>query len=117
MLVKFAHLEADPSLKQAVEQAFWGLVHKTDGCWFWCGELDRYGYGKFEHTLHKRMTMVILAHRLAYFLQHQKDPGELLVCHTCDNKRCVRGDHFFLGTHLDNMKDYSKKYQARKAEK
>lgn len=27
------------------------------------------------------------------------------VCHHCDNKGCVRPDHFFLGTNADNARD------------
>jgi DNA invertase Pin-like site-specific DNA recombinase len=33
----------------------------------------------------------------------------MLVCHRCDNPKCVRPDHLFLGTHSDNAKDCASK--------
>lgn len=34
-------------------------------------------------------------------------PPSGLVLHKCGNKRCVRPDHLYEGTHLDNMADLS----------
>jgi len=50
-----------------------------------------------------------LAHRVAYFLATGVDPGELEVCHTCDNPPCCNIKHLFLGTQLDNMQDCAQK--------
>jgi hypothetical protein len=36
-------------------------------------------------------------------------PPSIFVCHTCDNPRCIRDSHHFLGTHIDNMRDMTKK--------
>lgn len=36
-------------------------------------------------------------------------PEGLFVCHHCDNKRCIRLDHLFLGTQKDNAQDASRK--------
>jgi len=35
--------------------------------------------------------------------------GGMLVCHHCDNKRCINPDHLFVGTAKDNTVDMIKK--------
>jgi predicted DNA-binding transcriptional regulator AlpA len=49
------------------------------------------------------------AHRVAYELTYGPIPEGLDVLHNCDTRPCVRPDHLFLGTQLDNMKDMHRK--------
>lgn len=88
---------------------FWSKVDKGDGsgCWNWTGTLNHKGYGRFAIGQKEPF-----AHRISYRL-HIGEPGDLFVCHHCDNPRCVRPDHFFLGTNLDNLLDSIAKGRRR----
>lgn len=87
-------------------ERFWAKVntngptmpHMESPCWVWVGRLH-HGYGSIDWGGRDR-----IAHRHLWAYLHG-DPGDLVVCHRCDNAPCVRPDHMFLGTNGDNIRD------------
>jgi hypothetical protein len=91
-------------------EKFWLRVpdRPKDGCWIWRGcvgcrnRKGRRRYGVFMGNNPRRQ---LLAHRFAYALAHGVAPAGLDVLHRCDNELCVRQEHMFLGTCVDNVAD------------
>lgn len=90
---------------------FWSYVDKRgpDECWPWHGARSSCGYGNFK-LLDRKNTP---SSRLAYYLSSGHWPGELLVCHACDNPPCCNPAHLFLGTTRDNAADMMAKGRWR----
>lgn len=86
-------------------ERFWAKVDKSGECWEWTGGLGGGIYGNFWLN-----GKTVGAHRLSYILHHPLtidlwEHREILVCHTCDNPKCINPAHLFLGSGVDNMKD------------
>lgn len=83
-----------------------------DDCWLWTGSVNNMGYGIASYGGHGRA-----AHRLIYELLIGPVPADLDCCHICDNPRCVRPDHMFIGTRKDNMQDAASKGRLRRGDR
>lgn len=98
------------------ENRFWANVAKGDGCWLWTAALNKAGYGRFASG-----TKNLFAHRVSWEMANGRPiPRGKYACHRCDTPACVRPDHLFIGTALDNTHDLLTKgrapYQKRRAE-
>jgi hypothetical protein len=91
------------------QRPFWDKVAIGPGCWEWQGRRN-FGYGYRINTQTRRQEAV---HRTVWEQIHGPIPDGLFVCHRCDNPPCVRPDHLFLGTHLDNVADMVTKGRSR----
>lgn len=78
-------------------------------CWWFIRHQVKGGYSYVEYGGKREM-----AHRAAYRLWKGVDPGNLLVCHQCDNPCCVNPAHLFLGTAKDNAQDRDRKGRANR---
>ena len=73
-------------------------IYRTATCWLWIGK---------KHIGHPypRIRNGESMHRIAWELTRGPIPEGMCVLHKCDNTRCVRPSHLFLGTHADNVTD------------
>lgn len=109
--IKFIPNRKCPSVEKLLYN-FWikvDIKNKND-YWPWLGALS----GKnTRNNCRVRGSFSIqgknyVSSRLSYILCIG-DPGEYMVCHTCDNGLCCNPNHFFLGTNDDNQKDMHNK--------
>lgn len=79
-------------------------VNATTGCHEWTRHVNAGGYGTASYK-NKHWA----AHRLAWTFLRGPIPAGMIVCHRCDNRRCINPDHLFLGTTQDNVDDKMQK--------
>lgn len=105
--------QVPPPLQPHEIERFWSRVRKTDSCWLWIGAQSDFGYGR---TVLRRVCY--RAHRIAYWLSSGTwVPPEMQVNNRCDVPQCVRPEHLFLGTQLENLADAISKARTTRGSK
>jgi len=102
--------------REDLANRFWPKVNRDGAvvradlgqCWEWTASLRDFGYGQFMCRRVDGSKRPERAHRVAWFITHGEEPA-LYVLHRCDNPKCVRPEHLFLGTSRDNVRDMMKK--------
>lgn len=84
------------------KKRFFSKVDKTNGCWLWTGQLNKFGYGKF---FAKKKHLA--AHRYSYELHNNTKlpPRKSYMCldHICRIRHCVNPKHLELVTYSENI--------------
>lgn len=105
MIANSGFFIGDTMYNQSFRERFWSKVDKNadNGCWEWTGCI-RNGYGRI--SINDKMYQ---AHRVSWEIVNGEIPEGLFICHHCDNRKCIKPSHLFLGTNSDNMQDMIKK--------
>lgn len=84
----------------ALVRRFWASVRIGPGCWEWLLHCKKNGYGRFPIR-----SKPYVAARVAFEILVGPIPPGLGVLHHCDNPRCVRPDHLYVGDQKQNSAD------------
>ncbi|MDE2024909.1 MAG: HNH endonuclease [Patescibacteria group bacterium] len=85
------------------------IKNEKTGCWEWIKGLDRQGYGQIHDYDKQGKRITRYAHRISFEIYKHKIPNNKLICHSCDNPKCVNPKHLWIGTTQENVDDKLKK--------
>jgi len=104
---------ASQGLSTTFPHRFWAKVNKNGPvpahcpelgpCWIWKAHKAGSGYGMIRPGPAGKSS--IGAHVAGWILHCGPITDGLWVLHHCDNRRCVRPTHLWLGTPTDNVRD------------
>lgn len=86
-------------------------VRTESGCLEWQGSKNSKGYGNILFEGKMRTLTRVVMHLAHDFDMEDRD---LFILHHCDNPKCVRIAHLYIGSAQDNMNDMVKRKRVRK---
>lgn len=101
-------------MTMSFEKRFWAKVDRrgADECWPWTASVNNHGYGRISTT---RAAGPVFAHRASYALANGALSEGQIVCHRCDNPRCVNPAHLYAGSYAQNTADMMSRGRHRSA--
>lgn len=72
------------------------ILVDENGCWNWMGSISSQGYGIFNNKL---------VHGIVFRMAGGKCDLDKVLCHKCNNKRCINPNHLYEGTYTQNLID------------
>lgn len=79
------------------------VVLEPDGCWWWTGAISSGGHGRFW----VRRSVVVIAHRFGWLLEHPGRALPELLAHRCDNPLCQNPAHLHPSDPGDNRRQWA----------
>lgn len=83
-----------------------------DNCYISWLASNKSGYCRIHYPINGENIL----HRIAWTLVNGPIPKGLCVLHKCDNPKCFRPKHLFLGTRAENNRDKTNKNRQTKGE-
>lgn len=113
-LLKFGSVKSCGCSKsyKNLDEVFAVNTIKKNGCSEWIGTITSDGYGTFKFK-----NKSYRAHRAHWELHMGPIPKGMIIGHHCDNKACIKIEHLFLSTPLNNSKDMVRKGRQAKGSK
>lgn len=107
---RIIQIDARQSVTAARLRVMLASVRVTETCWLFEGYRPCGLHGRIEFR-----EQQIYVHRAAFACVHGPIPDGINICHACDVPNCIRPEHLFPGTQVQNIADMDAKGRGRRA--